>query len=185
MKRTLSKDGGELTTTFSFYTFPYSIQFFPFRYGKDESVSREDETRVREREEVECHRSAVWRCGHIFIRVHKFFDYLSPRESFHPRCAVRNVSNLVSYLFMDWNHYQSTGIFQLFEDIKRKNLWTLSKKSTAQLGQISTTAGKHTLVNKNLSPRNGILWLIFVTISYHHSPRIVYRIQKWCKDGVQ
>ncbi|XP_054161725.1 uncharacterized protein LOC128959744 [Oppia nitens] len=38
----------------------------------------------------ECHRAAVWRCGHRFIRAHKFVHLLGKKDSFEPKCALRS-----------------------------------------------------------------------------------------------
>lgn len=40
-------------------------------------------------EDIECHKAAVWKCGHVFIRAHKFLDYIGIEESFEPKCALR------------------------------------------------------------------------------------------------
>jgi hypothetical protein len=40
-------------------------------------------------DDVECHKAAVWKCGHVFIRAHKFLDYIGIEESFEPKCALR------------------------------------------------------------------------------------------------
>ncbi|CAG2175395.1 unnamed protein product [Oppiella nova] len=39
---------------------------------------------------VECHWAAVWKCGHRFIRAHKFLDLIGSRDSFDPKCALRS-----------------------------------------------------------------------------------------------
>lgn len=82
--------------------------------------------------EVECHKSAVWRCGHILLRIHKFFDYLNPRESFQPRCAVRNVSYYIyARSRITHDYYMMTGILQLSQGIQREiTLFDHQKEAT-------------------------------------------------------
>ncbi|CAG2116545.1 unnamed protein product, partial [Medioppia subpectinata] len=38
----------------------------------------------------ECHWAAVWKCGHRFIRAHKFLDLIGNVDSFEPKCALRS-----------------------------------------------------------------------------------------------
>ena len=50
-----------------------------------------DDSSIRQ-EDVECHKAAVWKCGHRFIRAHKFLDFIGTNDSFEPKCALRTVS---------------------------------------------------------------------------------------------
>jgi hypothetical protein len=59
-----------------------------FKHLEDKEAELLDS--VKDPSKVECHKVAVWRCGHIFIRVFKFLDYLTQQETFQPRCALRN-----------------------------------------------------------------------------------------------
>jgi len=46
-------------------------------------------TETNKHDDVECHKAAVWKCGHVFIRAHKFLDYIGIESSFEPKCALR------------------------------------------------------------------------------------------------
>jgi len=63
-------------------------------------LDKEELRRIKEQElvllsekigstDVECHKTAVGKCGHTFIRALKFLDYIESTESFRSRCALR------------------------------------------------------------------------------------------------
>ncbi|CAG2104945.1 unnamed protein product [Medioppia subpectinata] len=38
----------------------------------------------------ECQRIGLWKCGHRFIRAHKFIDIIVNEESFESKCILRS-----------------------------------------------------------------------------------------------